>query len=118
MNNTISKGRFIFVKRSVPITNNPVILQWLVNNQQYSYRDKLKNLSRNMVDDLLRLFGKPNRKNLWYLEYNNIYFNVYSVVGTGTRIEICGYSYSDINQGMMQTQIIEFLITLHNLINS
>ena len=43
---------------SIPIRNNPNILQHICNIQIRAYEDKCKNLSRSLIAELTKLFGK------------------------------------------------------------
>jgi len=95
----ITKETTIF-KNSVPVTNNPVILNTLVNYQIKAYRNKEKDLSRNLIEELTNLFGTPNKSlrlefmtKLWFLKYKDLTFNIF-------------------------TAKIDFLETLYSLINN
>jgi hypothetical protein len=112
----------LFNKSSIPVQNNPQILKWLCDNQTKSYQNKEKNLLQNLIPELTELFGNPNKtlrleSKLWILKYNDLTFNVFTAKGKGTSIEVCDYSHDDINSGVKQTEIIQFLEELHRLIN-
>jgi hypothetical protein len=109
---------------SVPVSNNPNILKWLVDCQTHSYLNGQKNLSKNLLDELENIFGPSNKSlrlefatKVWVLEYNGLTFNVFTAKGKGTSIEICGFDYDDIRTGSREFEIISFLEELHRLIN-
>ena len=125
LNENINKVNRIVLKDSVPVTNNPNILKWLVDCQTNSYRNNHKNLSQNLLKELEEIFGSSNKSLLrlefmtkvWILEYNGLIFNVFTAKGMGTSVEVCGYDYDDIRTGTNEKEIIEFLEELHKLIN-
>lgn len=121
----ISKLNSIILKNSVPVSNNPNILKWLVDCQTNSYLNKQKNLSQNLLVDLEEIFGSSNKSlrlefmtKVWVLEYDGLVFNLFTAKGKGTSIEICGYTHDEIRLGEKQSEIIEFLQELHKIINS
>lgn len=114
----------IISKNSVPVTNNPHILQYMCDKSVFSHRNNEKNLTQNNIEEMTELFGKQNKSlrlefftKLWILKYNDLLFNVYSAKGKGMSIEICSYSYEDIRTGVKEKEILEFLEELYNLIN-
>lgn len=120
----ISKIKKLVLDRSVPVTNNPDILKWLVDCQLSSYKSGRKNLSKNLINELTDLFGDPNRSirlefmtKVWVLQYGDLVFNVFSAKTKGTSIEICGYDYEEVRIGIKSVEIIRFLEDLHSLIN-
>lgn len=122
--NGITKVDKIVLQDSVPITNNPNILKWLVSCQTNAYLNKQKNLSKNLLIELEDIFGKSNKSlrlefmtKVWILEFNGLTFNVFSAKGKGTSIEICGYDHEDILKGTKEEDIIKFLEELYRLIN-
>jgi len=124
LNENINKVKRIIVDNSVPITNNPNILKWLVDCQTNSYRNNQKNLSQNLLKELEETFGSSNKSlrlefmtKVWILEYNGLIFNVFTAKGKGTSIEICDFDYEDIRTGTNEEEIIKFLDELHRLIN-
>ena len=125
LNENINKVNRIVLKDSVPVTNNPNILKWLVDCQTNSYRNNHKNLSQNLLKELEEIFGSSNKSlirlefmtKVWILEYNGLIFNVFTAKGMGTSVEVCGYDYDDIRTGTNEKEIIEFLEELHKLIN-
>ena len=124
INENVTKVKKMFLEDSVPITNNPKILKWLVDNQTSSYINNQKNLSKNLLSELEETFGNSNKSmrlefmtKVWILEYNGLTFNVFTAKGKGTSVEICGYDYDDIRTGKNEKEIIEFLEELHRLIN-
>lgn len=122
----ISKKKKSFqLKDSVPVTNNPFILNWLVEFQLNAYRNKTKNLSRNLFDELDSAFGEQTKRfmgdyltSIWALCYGDMMFNVYTAMGKGTTIEVCDYTYEEINRGTKQEEIINFLSELGKVINT
>ena len=121
----MKKANKIIANSSVAITNNPNILQWLVDCQLKSYKNGQKNLSSNLLIELNSLFGSHNKgfrlefmTKLWILEHDGLEFNVFTAKGKGTSIEICGFNCDDIRNGIKYTEIITFLEKLHELINS
>ena len=124
LNENINKVKRIVIDDSVPITNNPNILKWLVDCQTNSYRNNQKNLSQNLLKELEETFGSSNKSlrlefmtKVWILEYNGLTFNVFTSNGKGTSIEICGDDYEGIRTGTNEEEIIKFLDELHRLIN-
>ena len=124
LNENINKVNRIVLEDSVPVTNNPNILKWLVDCQTNSYRNNHKNLSQNLLKELEEIFGSSNKSlrlefmtKVWILEYNGLIFNVFTAKGKGTSVEVCGYDYDDIRTGTNEKEIIEFLEELHKLIN-
>ena len=124
LNENINKVNRIVLKDSVPVTNNPNILKWLVDCQTNSYRNNHKNLSQNLLKELEEIFGSSNKSlrlefmtKVWILEYNGLIFNIFTAKGKGTSVEVCGYDYDDIRTGTNEKEIIEFLEELHKLIN-
>lgn len=121
----ISKLNSIILKNSVPVSNNPNILKWLVDCQINSYLNKQKNLSQNLLVDLEKIFGPSNKSlrlefmtKVWVLGYNELVFNIFTAKGKGTSIEICGYTHDKIRQQEKESEIIGFLQELHKMINS
>lgn len=119
------KKKSFVVKASTPITNNPHILNWLVEYQQNAYKTATHNLSRNLYDELNKHFGEQTSRfmgeyltSIWVLTYGDLMFNVYAALGKGTSIEICNYSHEEINNGVKQDEIIEFLNELGKVINT
>ena len=124
LNENINKVNRIVLEDSVPVTNNPNILKWLVDCQTNSYRNNHKNLSQNLLKELEEIFGSSNKSlrlefmtKVWILEYNGLIFNIFTAKGKGTSVEVCGYDYDDIRTGTNEKEIIEFLEELHKLIN-
>ena len=120
----INQVKRIVLEYSIPVTNNRNILKWFVDCQTTSYRNKQKNLTRNLLKELEELFGKSNKSlrlefmtKVWILEYNGLIFNVFTANGKGTSVEICGYNYEDMETGTNEKEIIAFLEELHRLIN-
>ena len=116
----ISRIKTSDTKMSTPIENNRAILNWMVSHQTYSFKNKKKCLSESLVDELTKIFGKPNRTlrlefltRCWVLKYHDLTFNIYTAEIKGTDIEICDYSLEDISRGVKQKEIIEFLEELH-----
>lgn len=114
----------IILEKSIPIENNPNILKWLVNLQTNSYKNKQKNLSQSLLNELSHLFGNCNKSlrlefitKVWVLKYNNLIFNVFTAKNKGTSIEIIDYKHEEIRTGTKVNEIIEFLEELHKLIN-
>ena len=125
MKKQINKVKKIVLENSVPITNNPKILKWLINCQTNSYFNNHKNLSQNLLKELEEIFGSSNKSlrlefmtKVWILEYNKLIFNVFTSKGKGTSVEICGYDYNDIQIGTNEKKIIKFLEELYRLINA
>jgi len=121
----ITKTNSIILKTSVPVSNNPRILKWIVDSQTNSYLNKQKSLSQNLLVDLEKIFGPSNKSlrlefmtKVWVLECNGLIFNVFTSKGKGTSIEICGYTHDEIRLGEKESEIIEFLEELHKIINS
>jgi hypothetical protein len=121
----ITKINKIIIPTSSPITNNPNILGWLVDNQTKSYRNSHKNLLGNLIDDLTNIFGKSNKvlrlefnTKVWLLGYKDLMFNVFTAKGAGTSIELCNYSIEQLRNGERQEDIIDFLKELHIKINN
>lgn len=119
------KKKSFVVKTSTPIINNAHILNWLVKYQQNAFKTATHNLSRNLYDELNRNFGEQTARfmgkhltSIWVLTYGDLLFNVYTALGKGTSIEICNYSHEDINKGVKQDEIIEFLTELGKVINT
>ncbi len=115
----------IFLKDSVPITNNPIILQWLVDCQLKSFKNKHSNLSKNLINELCKVFGTSSKtlsikhfSKVWILKFNNLEFYIFTSKGKGTKIEITDTSYEDINSGSHQEEILNFLDTLHKNLNN
>jgi len=124
MNENITKAKRIILESSVPVTNNPKILKWIVDCQTNSYRNNQKNLSRNLLTEFEKTFGRSNKSlrlefmsKVWILECNGLCFNIFIAKGKGTSIEICGYGYDDIRTGVKEKEIIDFLKELHQLVN-
>lgn len=124
MREQINKVKRIVLENSIPVTNNPNILKWLVDCQTNSYRNNHKNLSQNLLEELEEIFGSSNKSlrlefmtKVWILEYNGLIFNVFTAKDKGTSVEICGYDYDDIRTGTNEKEIISFLEELHRLIN-
>ena len=83
LNENINKVNRIVLEDSVPVTNNPNILKWLVDCQTNSYRNNHKNLSQNLLKELEEIFGSSNKSlrlefmtKVWILEYNGLIFNI------------------------------------------
>lgn len=51
----------LVINSSTPITCNPKILNIIVNIQTDAYTKGLKNISRNLIDELTVLFGNHNK---------------------------------------------------------
>jgi hypothetical protein len=124
LNESINKVIKTIVDDSVPVTNNPNILKWLVDCQTNSYLNNQKHLSQNLLKELEETFGSSNKSlrlkfmtKVWILKYNGLTFNVFTAKNQGTSIEICGYDYEDIRTGTKEEEIINFLEELHRLIN-
>jgi hypothetical protein len=122
--NKITQTKGIVLKSSVPVTNNSEILQYIIDIQMDSYRNDKKCLSTNLLEELNRDFGKPNKRmrleflnSVWSLNFKGIDYNVFSAKGKGTGIEICGFSYDDIRNGVHKKEIKEFLDELYKTIN-
>lgn len=113
------------IERSIPVTNNRNVLNWIVDCQTNSNLNGQKSLSDNLLKELEDLFGSPNKSfrfefktKVWVLEYDDNHFNIFTSKGKGTSIEICGYNYDDINESIREKEIIEFIEELHRLVNS
>jgi len=111
------------IESSIPTSNNRKILNWMVDNITYSYKNNMTSLSCNMVDELTAIYGKQNktvtyeyRTKIWVLQYGDLTFNIYTAKKRGTSIEICDFTYDDIISKRTD-DIINFLETLHKLIN-
>lgn len=119
--NIIKVDNISDILESTPVTNNPVISNFIVELQLKSFTDYKKNLSRNLIKELTDIFGKPNNHfskfSVWTLELDNLKYNIFTEDGKGTYIEMCGVSYNDINKGKYQEEILSFLNELYNLIN-
>jgi hypothetical protein len=123
MKSAIKKVEKLILPSTSPISNNPNILKYLVDNQLLSYRENKKNLSRNMIEELTIVFGKHNKclrlvfmTKIWILEYKGFNFFVYTAKNKGTTIEL-QENYDDIRNGKHEDIIIEFLDQLYTLIN-
>ena len=106
----------------VPITNNAKILGIIVDIQVDAYEKNKKSLSKNMTDDLMRLFGKNTnsflgefRHKIWTLKFKDLQFNIFCSK-RGTTIEICNYDYEQIRIGERESDIIEFIKELYKII--
>lgn len=55
---------------------------------------------------------------VWIIEYNDISYNIFTTKNKGTSIEIVGYDYEDINSGVKEKEIIEFIEQLYKSINN
>lgn len=115
----------LVISSSTPITSNPKILNTIVDIQTDAYRKGLKNISSNLIDELTILFGNPNKclrleylTKVWIVEYNDISYNIFTAKNKGTSIEIVGYDFRDINRGVKEKEIIEFIEKLYNAINN
>jgi len=122
--NKITQTKGIVLKNSVPVTNNTEILQYIIDIQMDSYKNGKKCLSTNLLEELNREFGKPNKRlrleflnSVWCLNFKGIDYNVFSAKGKGTSIEVCGLSYDDIRNGIHKEEIKEFLYELYKKIN-
>lgn len=116
------------IKDSVPVTNNPKILSWIVEEQIRSYDDNKKALSSDLRESLTKVFGKqsttklffnPNsskKYKVWIFKYKNLEFNIFSASGKGTTYEICGASYNDIRTGKYEKEIIDFLTEINKVL--
>lgn len=109
---------------SVPITNNPAVLNHLVNDMIGLRKEGRKNLFSDIRSEMERVFGPSNRgmrlefmTRVWKLEYRGLHFNIFSAKSKGTSIEICGYDYEEIRAGAKEKEIIEFTNKLEKLIN-
>jgi hypothetical protein len=114
----------IILNKSVPVTNNPKILMWLVDCQTNSHKNGKKNLSKNLLTELTDLFGPSNKSirlefmtKVWVLKHKYSVYNVFAAKGRGTSIEIVGLGYVDVWNGDKENDIIEFLEDLYELIN-
>jgi len=109
---------------SVPVTNSAKILSWMVETHQITcLKEKRPSLMSDLRQKLFDIFGKQDttitfefRNKLWTLKHNDLTFNVYSAAGKGTSIEICNFTYDEINSGLKDIEIIEFLTELDNLL--
>lgn len=124
-NNKIQQIHKTDYEDTVPITNNSNILKWLINCQKKSFECSQKNLSKNLLVELKNLFGNHNKSlelesmtKIWTLRYNDLIFNIFTANGLGTSIEIYGYTFDEIRNGVKEKEIIEFLEELHKLINT
>lgn len=124
MGNQINKVKKTVLENSVPVINNPNILNWFVDNQTNSYINDQKNLSQNLLEELEKSFANYNKllrlefiTKVWILEYKGLTFNVFTSKRKGTYVEICGHSYEDIQSGKNEKEIINFLGELHKLVN-
>lgn len=122
--NKITQTKGIVLKSSVPVTNNAEILQYIIDIQMDSYKNGKKSLSANLLEELNREFGKPNKRmrleflnSVWCLKFKGIDYNVFSAKGKGTGIEICGLSYEEVRNGVHKEQIKEFLDELYKTVN-
>ncbi len=118
------KKKSFVVKDSIPIANNPDILNWLVGYQLKAFETNTKNLSRNLFDELTKAYGEQTKRfmgehltSIWVLCYGNLMFNVFTAMGKGTSIEICDHSFEEINQGKNQKEIVDFLNELGEAVN-
>lgn len=119
----IKSEKFKVLRDSVPIRNNPNILQHICDIQIRAYEDKCKNISRSLTSELTNLFGKndtilSSECKVWVLNFKSLEFNVLSELGNGTSIEICGESCVDIIGGKHQEVIIEFLEEMYKLVQT
>lgn len=125
LDNQITQTKGIVVKDSVPVTNNMEIMQYMIDIQMKSYKSGEKNLTSNLIDELTREFGEPNKRlrlefntKLWCLQFKGNDYNIFTAKGKGTGIEICGLSYEEVRNGIKKEEIMEFLDELHRIINS
>jgi hypothetical protein len=123
-NMKITKINKFITKDSVPITNNKILLQKMIDYQTEGYKNNEKNLAKDLTTELNNLFGKSNKSirlefsnKLWILKYKDLEFYVYTSK-KGTSIEICNYDYDEIRLGKKQDDIIEFLEYLYALVNN
>ena len=112
------------VKNSVPVTNNMEIMQYMIDIQMKSYKTGEKNLTSNLIEELTREFGEPNKTmrleyntKLWFLEFKGNNYNIFTAKGKGTGIEICELSYEEVRNGIKKEEIMEFLDELHKIVN-
>ena len=124
LDNHIIQTKGNVVKYSVPVTNNKEIMEYMIDIQMKSYKSDEKNLTSNLIDELTREFGAPNKTmrleyntKLWFLEFKGNSYNIFTAKGKGTGIEICGLSYEEVRNGIKKEEIIEFLDELHRIIN-
>jgi hypothetical protein len=111
---------------SVPVTNNPNILKWFVEEHQIKcIGDKMKSLMADLRSELTESFGRQDttitnvfRNKLWTLQYKDLVFKVYSASGKGTSIEICNFSHEDMRNRDREEDIINFLTELHEEIKT
>lgn len=120
----IEKINNITLNNSIPIVNNPNILEKIIYFQTYSYENNKKNLSKNLIKEMERIFGNSNKSlrlefltKVWILKYDDIIFNLFTAKNKGTSIEIVGYNHEDIRKGVKEKEIINFIEELYNLIN-
>lgn len=119
----ITKTKGITLKSSTPVMNCPGVLQFIVDIQKKSYEEDMKNLSKNLIEELSLLFGEPNKRlrleyntKVWCLKFKELEFNIFTSKGKGTSIELCT-TFDDIRTGSYKDEIIEFLTELHKSIN-
>lgn len=124
LNNQIIKTKGIILKDSVPVTNNSELMQYMIDIQMKSYKNGGKNLTSNLIDELTKEFGEPNKRlrlefntKVWCLQFKGNDYNVFTAKGKGTGIEICGLSYEDVRNGVKKQDIKDFLDELYKIIN-
>ena len=122
--NKITQTKGILLKSSVPVTNNIDIMRHIIDIQTESYKTDKKNLTSNLINELTKIFGDPNKRlrlefntKVWCLNFNGLDFNVFTAKGKGTGIEVCDLSYEDVRNGLKKEEIIEFLDELYKIIN-
>jgi hypothetical protein len=111
------------IKSSIPVVSDMGILSRVVAIQVDAHDKGLKGLSQSLVTELMMLFGASNRiieyrTRVWVLEHCGILYNVFTAVGRGTSIEICGYTFQNVRLGVMRDQILDFLEELYTLVNT
>lgn len=109
---------------SVPIGNSKVGLQKLVDNMTLAYKSNKKNISKTIDTELENKFGKHHLRKrfefltkIWFLDYNNITFVVFTAKNKGTTIEINNVTYDDVRNGKYDDTIVSFIDELYKLIN-
>lgn len=124
LDNKIIQTKGIVLKSSVPVTNNPHIMKYMIDIQMESFKNGTKNLTSNLIDELTREFGEPNKRlrleyntKVWCLQFNGIDYNIFTAKGKGTGIEICGLTYEEVRNGDKEKETIEFLDELHRIVN-
>lgn len=114
-------------KHTVPVENNPKILNYLVEKATKNYELNKKPLQSDLRKEFKNKLGHHDNiftgeytHYIWYVEYDGLKFKIFSAKGGGTVYEFCDFSYDDIRIGdeTLMKRIIAFLDEIDNLINN